>query len=192
MDENNFTYMKTTSSKSVLWGSSAVLRLLIFFFGTSREFYEKQVRERTGLSLGAVNKHLKLLAGDGFLLLEKRGKMNFFRLNRDSAVVKHLKVAYSLSSPLAARLGVVGRELGAEFYLFGSVARGEDDESSDWDVLVIGSVGMNELEAGVSPVRREFGKEIKLTVLRRNEWLGLKEKDPAFYERLEKDRIRLA
>lgn len=184
--------MKTTSSESIVWDSSVVLRLLVFFFGTSREFYEKQVREKTGLSLGAVNKYLKLLADEGLLLLEKRGKMNFFRLNRDNAAVKHLKIAYSLSTPVAARLGVLGRELGAEFYLFGSVARGEDDENSDWDVLVIGSVGMNGLEAGVSPIRRDFGKEIKLTVLRRNEWLGLKEKDPAFYERLEKDRIRLA
>lgn len=183
--------MKTTSSKSILWDSSPLLKLLAFFFGTSREFYETQVRERTGLSLGAVNKYLKLLAGEGFLLLEKRGKMNFFRLNRDSAVVKHLKIAYSLSAPAALRLKAVGRELGIETYLYGSVARGEDDENSDWDVLVIGSVGMNELEARVSPLRREFGKEIKITVFRRTEWLGLKEKDPAFYERLEKDRIRL-
>lgn len=183
--------MKSNSHRSIIWESNVALKLLIFFFDTSKALFEREVHKKTGISAGAVNKYLKILAGEGYLLLEKRGRMNFFRLNRDNAAVKRLKVAYSMSLPIVARLGAAGKKLGAKMYLYGSVARGEDDEYSDWDILVIGDIDLNKLEAEMFPIRKKSSKKINLTVFRRNEWLKLPKHDPAFYERLEKDRIEI-
>ncbi|MCK5233239.1 MAG: nucleotidyltransferase domain-containing protein [Candidatus Aenigmarchaeota archaeon] len=183
--------MKTNSRESIIWKSNVALRLLISFFGTSKKFYEKQVHERTGISLGAANKYLKLLSGEKYLLLEKQGKMNFFQLNRDNSIVKCLKVSYSMSLPIVSCLRVLGKKLEIKLYLYGSVARGEDDENSDWDILVIGDVNINKLESEMSRVRKKSNKKISLTIFKKNEWLKLPDEDPALYERIEKDRIEL-
>lgn len=183
--------MKTNSPESIIWRSNIALKLLISFFGTSREFYEKEVHEKTGISLGAVNKYMKLLERENLILLKKQGKMNFFKLNINNPVVKYLKITYSLSMPLIANLKNIGKKYGIRMYLYGSVSRGEDDENSDWDILVIGNVKTSSLEADLSPLRKESGKEIKLTIFTEKEWLNLPKSDPAFYERLEKDKIEL-
>ncbi len=168
------------------------LKLLLFFFeNASSEFYESQIKKRTKLSMGSANKYLKLLAEEDFLLLGKKGKMNFYRLNRENPIIKHLKISYNLSNPAAACLKEIGGKLKVKMYLFGSVARGEDDEKSDWDVLVLGNIKTPELEREIYPLKKEFSKEIKLTVFTSREWLDLRKKDLAFYERLEKDRIEL-
>lgn len=168
------------------------LKLLLFFFdNASSEFYESQIRKRTGLSLGSVNKYLKLLAKENFLLLRRKGKMNFYRLNRENTAAKYLKISYNLSRPIVARLKEIGSKSGIRIYLYGSVARGEDDERSDWDLLVIGSVKMPELEKGLNPIRKASGKEIRVLAFTNREWLELPKKDIALYQRLEKDRIGL-
>jgi len=184
--------MKTLSSESIIWGSNTALRLLLFFFWhPTKEFYEKQVSDDTKISLGAVNKYLKKLADECFLILETKGKMKFFKLNRGNMVVKQLKIAYSLSLPIADLLADAGKKLGVKMYLYGSVARGEDTEDSDWDILVVGNVKLNDVEKEIRGFREKFNKKIKLIVFKPNEWVKMKEKDPAFYERVEKDRIEL-
>lgn len=189
--ENNFIYMKITS-ESIIWKSGVALKLLLFFFeNASPEFYESQIKKRTELSMGSVNRYLKLLAEENFLLLRKKGKMNFYRLNRENIIAKHLKITYSLSNPAVAQLKEIGKSLGIKLYLYGSVARGEDDEKSDWDVLAIGNIKTSELEKEIRSLRKRFNKEIRLTIFTSREWLGLPKKDAAFYQRLEKDRIEL-
>ena len=93
--------MKTISSKSIIWQSNTALKLLLFFLeNPTKELYEKQVKEKTGLSLGATNKYLIRLADENLLLLKRRGKMKFFKLNRENILVKQLKIAYNLSLPI--------------------------------------------------------------------------------------------
>lgn len=184
--------MKTISSKSIIWQSNTALKLLLFFLeNPTREFYEKQVKEKTGLSLGATNKYLIRLAAENLLSLERRGKMKFFKLNRENMLVRQLKITYSLSLPIIDSLKEIGEKLGVKLYLYGSVIRGEDVEDSDWDVLVLGNVRLEDLEKAILPIRRKFEKKIKLMVFKRNEWIKMAEKDPAFYERVERDKIEL-
>ncbi len=181
-----------TISESIIWKSNVALKLLLFFFeNASSEFYESQIKERTGLSLGSVNRYLKLLAQENLLLLRKKGKMNFYKFNKENTAAKYLKISYNLSSPIVSHLKEIGKKLGVKTYLYGSVARGEDDEKSDWDVLVLGNVKTPELERELYALRRGFDKEIRLTIFTRKEWLDLQKKDLAFYQRLEKDRIEL-
>ncbi|MEW5759207.1 MAG: nucleotidyltransferase domain-containing protein [Candidatus Thermoplasmatota archaeon] len=184
--------MKTISSKNIIWKSSTALRLLIFFFENStKEFYEKQVSNKTKISLGAVNKYLRELANEKFLILEMKGKMKFFRLNREGELVKKLKITYNLSLPIIKSLSNIGKKLGVKVYLYGSIARGEDIEDSDWDIFIIGNTKLENVEKELKTIRAKFNKKIKPMLFTENEWIKMKEKDPAFYERVEKDKIEL-
>lgn len=167
-------------------------RLLDFFLeNPTQEMYESQVRRKTGVSAGAANKYLKELAGERLIILRRAGKMNFYMLNRESSMVKRTKITHSLSLPIVGMLKGVGEKLGIEMYIYGSVARGEDTEGSDWDVLVLGRVRSHIIEREMAPVRRKAKRKIKLSIFTKNEWLSMSRKDPAFYERVEKDKVEI-
>jgi len=72
-----------------------------------------------------------------------------------------------------------------EIYLYGSEARGEGLEDSDLDILVIGRerAVINKIEA--------IDKRVKVSFFTPLEWAKIARDDPAFYERVERDKIRL-
>jgi predicted nucleotidyltransferase len=188
-NENIFIYMKTIS----LGGSKVKTRILTFFLENPvQELYESEVRKRTGASLGATNRYLKELAMEEVLLFNKKGSMNFYRLNRKSAVVKKVKVVHTLSLPAIKALENLGKRLSVEVYVYGSAARGEDVEDSDLDILVIGKVKPDELEREMKPIRHKSTRQIRISLFTNQEWVKMRDKDPAFYERVDKDRIELA
>ena len=181
--------MKTIS----LEGSRVKMSILTFFLENPvQELYESEVRKRTGASMGATNRYLKELAKEEALLLNKKGTMNFYRLNRESAIVKKLKVVHTLSLPEIKAMQSMGKRLAVKVYIYGSAARGEDLEDSDWDILVIGKVKPAELEREMKPIRHKSTKQIRISLFTNQEWVKMREKDPAFYERVDKDRIELA
>ncbi len=182
--------MKTISSKSVIWKNNTALRLLLFFIeNPTKELYEKEVSEKTKISLGATNKYLKILAEEGYLLREQKGKMNFYRLNRTN-VTKFLKISYTLSKPFVSDLQKVGDRFDVKMFLYGSVARGEDDENSDVDILILGKPRV-ELQKEILKIKRKYDVRLKLNIFSQREWSKMHESDPAFYERVEKDKIEL-
>lgn len=189
-NENNFITMKTISRKPRTKDPRKML-LKVFLETPTQEMYESQAKRKAGVSTGAANKYLKELARDKTLLLRKAGKMNFYRLNRESSLVKRMKIEHSLSLPLAGRLKEIGRKLGIEMYIYGSVSRGEDTEDSDWDVLVLGAVKSHLIEREMAPIRKKTKRKIKLSIFTKNEWIGMSRKDTAFYERVEKDKVKL-
>ncbi len=182
--------MKTSSTKSILWESSTVLKLLVHFMeNPTREFYGKKVADETGVSIGATHGGLKKLSGGGILKERKEGRMTFYQLERESEEVKHLKIAYNLSKPVVSELMNVGEKLEVEIYLYGSVARGEDKEDSDWDILIVGDLGGSEIEDELGSI--ETDENLKPTLYSMSEWNSIEKEDPAFFERVQRDRIRL-
>lgn len=182
--------MKTTSCESVIWENNTALKLLLFFIEhPKKEFYESEVSLETEISIGATNKYLKMLLEEGYLTREKKGKMNFYRLNR-TEIVRFLTIAYNLSKPFISEIRDIGRRFNAKIYLYGSFSRGENDEYSDIDILVLGKVNMD-FNREIMNIRKKYNINLKPNVFTRMDWLMMREKDPAFYERVEKDRIEL-
>jgi len=173
--------------------NSTEQKIMEFFFKRpAEEFYEKEIREAVKVSAGAANMHLKKLTKNGFLLHRKVGRMNFYRLNYvENALVRQLKKAHTLSFPLFPKIKEAFKDSVVEIYLYGSTARGEDTEKSDLDMLVIGNIELNKLEKQFSGIRKISEKEIKLAVFSRRDWISMAKKDPAFHERVEKDKIRI-
>ena len=138
-----------------------------------------------------MNKYLKTIAQEGFLKLAKRGNMNFYLLERDNVVVKHFKIAYNLSKPVVDNIKNFARKFGVKTYVYGSVARGEDTEESDWDILIIGEIELNEVDAELRAIRNQPDAHLKPMVFTQSEWIAMEKKDKAFYERVEKDKIEM-
>jgi len=74
-------------------------------------------------------------------------------------------------------------------YVYGSYARGEDLETSDIDILIIGKINKEDIINDIDEISKRLGKNINAKIFSSFEWIKMKEKDKAFYERVEKDKI---
>ncbi len=170
-----------------IFGKRVPMKIFSFFSeNPSLEFSETEVRKKLKLSRGSTNKWLNLLSKHKILSVQVKGRMNLYKLNIESPIVKQFRILLNISKifPLLSEVKNV------QIYLYGSVARGEDLEDSDIDLLIIGKKS-EEILTAIRKIESSLGKRVKASFYSELEWSQIARKDPAFYERVEKDKIRL-
>ena len=73
----------------------------------------------------------------------------------------------------------------AEVYLYGSCARGENTEESDIDILVVTNIERREITKHLK------NEKTKIMIFTPLEYSMLYKQDKPFYERVERDEIRV-
>lgn len=153
--------------------------MALFFEHPRREFYLRQVSKETGVSVGAVKKYLDRLVKKKLLLKRALGNLYLFEANREYLLFKQAMLSYNIEKLLDS--GLIDRllELAPEsITLYGSFARGENDEDSDIDMLVIA-------EKKEAPSLHGLPKgELNVSIYSRKEWKVKAQKDKAFYEQV--------
>jgi predicted nucleotidyltransferase len=118
------------------FSSTNQLRVLSYLAKFSdREFHEREIARKTGISYGSANRVLNELFRDGMLVRRQAGKMLFYSFNLRDPLARTLKIFVSVSilRPLIKKL----RESASEIVLYGSCARGEDTSASDIDLFIV-------------------------------------------------------
>lgn len=164
------------------WNTFALLDY--FLQHPTKKIHAGQLYKELRIYRKGILDGLRELHEAGLLEMEEAGRTKQYSLNRSNPFVKQLKILFTLDKvlPLLEKF----RGSGVEAYLFGSCARGEDTEESDIDLLLIGNLGRKEVLGKLGGMEKL--RPVCLTFL---EYSSLARKDKAFYERLEKDRIRL-
>ncbi|MFA5076973.1 MAG: nucleotidyltransferase domain-containing protein [Candidatus Micrarchaeia archaeon] len=172
-----------------LLSSRSVSRIMSHMLARpSTSFYAARLSREARISKPAVLSSLKRLEKAGILTRAQNGKEIFYSLAQNSAMIKQLKILLTLSSISELVQDAAKAAPEAEIYIFGSSARGEDTEKSDIDLLVVTQAQ----PSAFSPVfSRAKGLGIRPVFYTSMEYAMLSRKDPAFYERVEKDRIRV-
>ncbi len=139
----------------------------------------RELARKTGTSSSTCYRMIKHLSEYG-LVERKKSYGRVFVKPIMSLTVKKLKIAYS--TYLIEKSGVIEyiakNSFGLQSLLvYGSTARGEDDENSDYDILVIAS-GCNADKLVISEMLK---REINLKCLTLEEWKKVAEKNKAFY-----------
>ena len=166
-----------------VFGSRVCWRVFKFFLNNpSGEFYEREIQQRVAAARASVRKWLQAMEQFGFVSTTRRGRLKLHRLNRENPLVKQLKVLSTMDELLPKLDGCRGQ---GEIYLYGSAARGEGLEDSDMDILVIGR------ERGLVGKLKAIDERVKVSFFTPLEWAKTAKQDPAFYERVERDKIRL-
>lgn len=166
--------------------------LILFARNPEHKFTQAELRKGADLSKLTVIKWLQALEKLDFVKTERIGRNILYYVAADNPIIKQMKILSNVSVlyPVAKELAKV---LECEVYLFGSAARGEDTEKSDIDLLIIGDkVPQNAVMAIITPLEKDWGIKITFQIFTRLEWAQTARKDKAFYERVEKDRIKLA
>ncbi len=62
-----------------------------------RRFYQRDVARLVGISMEAANRMLKLLADEGLVRIERKGKANVYRFDHTSPLAKHVRILFNLA-----------------------------------------------------------------------------------------------
>ena len=148
------------------------------------ETYPQELEKKLKMSRQSMFKALEAALDARLIEVKEIGRTKQYMLRRNDPIVKQLKILSTIDS--MQRVIVKLKDIRAEIYLFGSAARGEDTEKSDIDLLIISNAPKNEIIGKVA--EKEKIKPLFFSYL---EYSALARKDKPFYERVEKDRIRL-
>lgn len=113
-------------------------KVLSFFIKFSdQEFYEREVARRLEISAGSANRVLNELFSSSVVKRKREGKMFFYSVNSNNAVISELKKVINLLliEPLAEALKAISNRV----VLYGSCAQGTDTSKSDLDLFVVSS-----------------------------------------------------
>jgi predicted nucleotidyltransferase len=163
--------------------------LNVFLFKPDVLIHQNEVIRMSGLSKNTVMKLLDLFTREGMLKVSRKGNLKLFLLVEGHPVVKQLKILINVSE-----LNVILKRFtdkGFEAYLFGSAARGEDTENSDIDLLIIGKISNDDLADITAWITNAMNREVNPVIKTPYEYSTLYKTDKAFFENLERDRIRL-
>jgi len=110
-----------------------VLSLLVRF--SDREFYEREVARKLGISAGSANRALNELFSSGAVGRRQEGKMYFYSVDPSHAVLTEFKKVVNLL--LIERLVEELKKISSRIVLYGSCAPGTDTSESDIDLFVV-------------------------------------------------------
>lgn len=170
--------------------SKKALEIIEFFIeNQDKEIYQSEISRKLKMSRNTISKWLDALNKNNFLNERTSGKMKYLGLNADNAVIKQIKILINVSK-LSEILKSIENE-GLEIYLYGSVARGEDDKESDVDLLIVGKIERERLVEIIEKAKDSMKREVKPLVLTPLEYAELSRKNRLLYENIEKNKVRL-
>jgi predicted nucleotidyltransferase len=173
----------------------AVQLLELFSDRPEAEMYQREILDEMRsqynpkLTTPSIKKWLDFFVQNGILSEKKKKKWVLYSLNKGNPVVKQLRIFLNVTRlyDLIKNFDIDD----AEIYLFGSTARGEDSENSDIDLLVIGKIDDDTRSNVRLKILDKGKKEVNFVVYSKGQYSDLYRNDKAFYDSIERDKIRL-
>ena len=172
-------------------GNKKIMKILNYFLDNpSSEASQTEIRNKINLSKATAVKWMDFLVKNQFIDKKVIGVTNLYKLNQNNIINKELKRLLNLIK--IRKIETIRKNFDCEVYLYGSSARGEDTKDSDIDILIIGDVKRQQIIKDIDRLSKEIKRKISFKIFSQMDWSQLARKDKPFFERVEKDKIRLA
>lgn len=149
-----------------------VLSLLLLHPDSS--YYVRELARLTGTSAGTLHKELTRLAQAGLLLRQEQGNQVRYQANQACPVFPELAGLFRKTSGLVDVLADALRSLAdiSLAFVFGSMARGDEQPGSDVDLMVIGSPAFGDVVKALYPAQEILQREINPVIYSPQEAVG--------------------
>jgi predicted nucleotidyltransferase len=158
-----------------------VLGLLLLHPDTT--YHVRELARLTGTSAGTLHKELTKLTKGGVLQRQEVGNQVRYSADRNCPIFEELasilRKTSGLVDVLAVALSSIEKNISLAF-VFGSVARGEQQSNSDVDVMLVGSLGFADVVRVLHPVQATLQREINPVVYSLDEFRRRAASDDSF------------
>lgn len=167
-----------------LFGGKTKARILETLLSLpSEQFHLRGLALAAGTDSGNTSKLLKLLVGSGLVLAIPNRHSTRYSINSSSPLFEPLRQLVARAGALTLDLSDVANTLEASYVgIYGSVAAGTDDGSSDVDVLLIGNLSAMAAQTAFKGVGRKHGKTVNVVTLKAAELTQKLLEGGAFWE----------
>ncbi len=161
----------------------ALLKVIMGIIRERGEFTLRETARKLNISSSTTKRMLDYLLAKDIVEKRQRGKNHLFKI-KQHYLARQIKILYSLSEIRSS--GIVEELLEKRpeilsIILYGSVARGDDDDRSDIDILVI---TRKESELPELTGEQRINREVSFLHYTYTEWKKKAEKDRVFYQQV--------
>jgi predicted nucleotidyltransferase len=158
---------------NLFFGQTRGSVLALLYGRPDQTFFVREISRHVGTSAGTVQRELETLSQFGLIGRSVSGRQVYYKANRNhpvfaevhSLLAKTVGVFQLLASalqPLAKRISLA--------FVYGSMARRDENAGSDVDLMIVGDVTLDEALAQLAAVEGAIGREINPTVYSPNEF----------------------
>lgn len=145
--------------------SDIIIKVLGYYFLNPHARH--YVRELAGLlkvDSGNLSRKMSDLRKEGLFLMEGEGKNRYFVLNEKFPLLKEYRNIYEAKFGVEKSLATTLKEVSGltAAYIFGSYAKGNFEEGSDIDLLLIGDHDYAQASRRISALEKRWHREINM------------------------------
>lgn len=131
-------------------------------------YHVRELARMTEISAGSLHRELKALSEAGLLIREEVGNQVLYRADQNCEIFDELASIFRKTTGLAWLLRDHLSEISDKIdsaVVFGSMASGRQNSTSDVDVLVLGDVELMNIVKALSPLSSTLRREINPVVM---------------------------
>ncbi len=151
----------------VLFGQIRSGILALLYGHPDQSFYLRQIARHIGASTGAVQRDITQLSKAGLINRIPLGSQVFYQANSDNPIFAEMRGLVTKTvgahDSLLFLLAPYARKIKVAF-VYGSVARHEETAQSDVDLMIIGSITLEELLPAFEKAQSLLTREVNATV----------------------------
>ena len=166
-----------------IFGSRMRAKLLGWFFTHEEEvFFVRQIASILKEDPTNLSREMAKLEDLGILISRREGNLKQFCVNRNCSFFKEMKGLVTKTVGVAGGIKEALERLpGIELALiYGSYARGKETAASDVDLMIVGTVDMDKLDAILRGLEKDLGREINCVLYSKNELKARRRKKDGF------------
>lgn len=174
--------------EDILGNKTKVKILKIMFEYLDKTFSEHELSRFTNVPQPTIHRNMGELVNSNLIMFSRMGKMNLFRLNKESSLYHVLQQLFKVEKHITTELertitkAFKGQGDVISVSLYGSVLKGLEREDSDIDVFVVvaDDANMEKMDEIIeelgNTVRNRFGNPLSCVVKRKMELRKIKHK----------------
>lgn len=157
---------QSRSAGNIIFGQTRGKILGLLYTKSDGSFYLRQIARHASTGVGAVQRELESLVQAGLVSRAAIGNQVFFKANNASPLFHEMRglvaKTVGITGVLRDALASLAKKIRIAL-VYGSVARQEETSESDVDLLVIGTVGLEELIKVLRAAGSILGRELNPT-----------------------------
>lgn len=160
--------MQITSIGDALFTKTQQKVLGLLYGKPDKSFYTNEIMRWASMGRGTVARELDKLVSAGLLKATREGNQNHYKANIKNPIYKELvsivKKTFGVADEIKEILKVFDNNIELAF-IYGSIAKGSDTESSDVDLMLVGKgLQYGEIMEALIPIEGTLQRTINPTI----------------------------